>query len=167
MFNRKNVINSAISIAIFLVLSVVCFFPQIQGKKYKAGDTTQYIAKSQELSELREETGREVLWSDAIFSGMPSYFVRLKYQGNVLKTLQDIFMKVFDRPIGYFLLGMIITFLCLKALRVNHWLATLGAIATVLSVDNFILFSAGHMSKIVTIFYIPLLLTGILILSRK
>lgn len=167
MINRKNVIQSAISLVIFLTLSVFCFFPQIQGKQYKAGDSIQFRAKSQELSELRKETGREVLWSNAIFSGMPSYFVSLRYQGSILKKAQDVFMKVFNPPIGYFFLGMIISFFCLKALKIDHWLATLGAIATVLSVDHFILFSAGHMSKIVTIFYIPLLLTGIMILSRR
>ena len=167
MINRKNTVNTAISLAIFLLITVMCFFPQIQGKRINASDTTQYIAKSHELSELREQTGREVLWSDAIFSGMPSYFVSLKYQGNILKSVQDVFMKLIDRPIGYFLLGLIITFFCLKALKVNHWLATLGALAAIMTVNNFVLFSAGHMSKIVTLFYIPLLLTGILILDKK
>lgn len=167
MISKKNAINTAISLVIFILISVICFFPQIQGKRYKAGDTMQYIAKSQELREWNEQTGREVLWSDAIFSGMPSYFVSLKYQGNVLKTVQDMFMKLVDRPIGYFLLGLIITFFCLKALKVNHWLATIGALAAVLTMNNFVLFSAGHMSKIVTLFYIPLLLTGILLLVRQ
>ena len=167
MINRKNTINISISLGIFLVISVICFYPQIQGKKYQAGDTMQFIAKSQELNELREETGREILWSDAIFSGMPSYFVSLRYQGNIFKTAQDLFMKIFDRPIGYFFLGMIIIFFCLKALKVNHWLATTGALVAVLSVNNFVLFSAGHMSKIVTLFYIPMLLTGIILLVRK
>lgn len=167
MINRKNAINTAISLAIFVIISIICFFPQIQGKQYKAGDTVQYIAKSKELSDLREETGREVLWSDAIFSGMPSYFVSLKYQGNIMYRVQTAFMKLIDRPIGYFLLGMIITFFCLKSLKINHWLATAGALAAILTVNNFVLFSAGHMSKIVTICYIPLLLTGLILLSRK
>lgn len=167
MFKKRNVIRTAITLGIFILLSVLCFYPQIQGKKYKAGDTMQFIAKSKEIADLREETGREILWSNAIFSGMPSYFVSLKYQANVLKSLQDIFMRIVDRPIGYFLLGLIVTFICLKALKINHWLATVGAIAAIMSVDNFILFSAGHMSKIVTLYYIPLLLAGILVLSQK
>ncbi|MBY5959913.1 YfhO family protein [Membranicola marinus] len=167
MINKKNLIRTAVSLGLFLVISVVLFYPQLQGKIYKAGDTVEYMAKSQEIRELREETGREVLWSDAIFSGMPSYFVSLKYQGNVLKTVQDLFFTIFKRPIGYFLLGLIVMFLSLKAMRVNHWLATLGAIVAVWSANNFILFSAGHMSKIVTIFYLPLLLSGIIILFRK
>jgi len=167
MSNRKNVINTAISLGIFVLMTVVIFYPQLQGKKYVASDIVQYTAKSQELSELREETGREVVWTDAIFSGMPAYFVSLRFEGNIFNTVQNLFFTIFKRPIGYFLLGLIIVFFCLKALRVNHWLATLGAIAAVWSANNFILFSAGHMSKVVTLFYMPLLLTGILILFRK
>ena len=60
MVNKKNVIQTAISLGIFILLSVICFYPQIQGKQYKAGDTMQYIAKSKEIADLREETGREV-----------------------------------------------------------------------------------------------------------
>lgn len=167
MLNRKNVLNTAISLGLYLILSVLCFYPQIQGKKYTADDTMQFIAKSQEIIDLRETLGREVLWSNAIFSGMPSYFVNLRFQGNFLKTIQDIFMSVFDRPIGYFFLGLMITFFCLKALKVNHWIATVGALGAIMTVNNFILFSAGHMSKIVTLCYIPILLTGIWILARK
>lgn len=167
MINKKNLIRTFVSLGIFVVMSVILFYPQLQGKIYKAGDTLEYTAKSQEIHELREEAGREILWSDAIFSGMPSYFVSLRYQGNILKTVQDLFFTIFKRPIGYFLLGLIIMFFSLKALRINHWLATLGAIAAVWSANNFILFSAGHMSKVVTIFYLPLLLSGIIILFRK
>lgn len=167
MNNRKNVINTAISLGIFILLSVAIFYPQLQGKLYIASDNVQSLAKSQELKELREKTGREVVWSNAIFSGMPSYFVSLRYKANLFKNINDWFINTVKRPISLFLIGLLVTFFSLKALQINHWLATLGAIAAVWSVNNFILFSAGHMTKVTTLFYMPLLLSGIIIIFQK
>lgn len=165
--NKVAIKNNAISLGIFILISIALFYPQLQGKQYRSGDNLEYTAKSEELRQLNEELGRRVLWSDAIFSGMPAYFVHLPYTGNVLKAVNDIIVFTIGRPIGLFLLGLIIVFLCLKAIGVSHWMATIGALAAVITTNNFILYSAGHMSKIMTIFYIPFLLSGTILLFRK
>src|SRR5680860_1034562 len=128
MIKNKSFIQTAISLGLFIFITIALFYPQLQGKRYKAGDNIEYTAKSQELGELRKETGREVLWSDAIFSGMPSYFVALKYEGNIFKKINDWFINTIKRPISLFLIGLIVMFFSLKAIGINHWLATLGAL---------------------------------------
>lgn len=168
MFSKKNLIQSGISLGIFLLLTMVIFYPQLQGKKYKAGDNIEYLAKSQEIRDLREDLGRQILWSDAIFSGMPSYFVNLSFKGNIFKDINDFLLStLMKRPVSLFFIGLIVMFFSLKAIKINHWLATVGALAAVLSVNNFVLYSAGHNAKILTLFYLPLLLSGVILLFRQ
>lgn len=166
MFEKKSLINNSISIGLFFLISVALFYPQLQGKKYTAGDTMEARAKGKEISDLRQELGRQILWSDAIFSGMPSYFVKLTYTGNVFRMIDKVFLGFIKRPIGMFLLGMIVAFIALKSLGVKHWLSTIGAIGVMITTNNFILFEAGHMSKVMTIIYLPFLLSGMILLFR-
>lgn len=167
MIRKNQIIKTAISLGVFLLFSILIFFPQLQGKKFKAGDSIEYLAKSQEIRELQKKVSREILWSDAIFSGMPSYFVNMKLKGNIFAGIDRLFRAKIGQPMGLFLLGLVIMFLSLKALKINHWLATAGSIAAVFSVNNFILISAGHFSKVAAVFYLPLLLAGILLLFRS
>src|SRR5699024_3408060 len=91
MIRKNQLINTAISLGVFFIFSVFIFYPQLQGKKFKAGDNIEYLAKSQEIRELKKETHREILWSDAIFSGMPSYFVNISLKGNIFGSLDRMF----------------------------------------------------------------------------
>src|SRR5690625_2905863 len=167
MIHKTKLINTLISLGVFIFFSILIFYPQIQGKQFKAGDNIEYIAKSQEIRELKEEVNREILWSDAIFSGMPSYFVNMRLSGNIFSHIDRAFRSKIGQPMGLFLLGLVVVFFSLKALKINHWLATAGSMAAIFSVNNFILISAGHFSKVAVIFYLPLLLTGVLLLFKN
>lgn len=166
MVHKTKLINTFISLGVFVIFSIIIFYPQIQGKKFKAGDNLEYLAKSQEIRELKEEVNREILWSDAIFSGMPSYFVNMRLSGNLFSHVDRAFRSKIGQPMGLFILGLVVMFFSLKALKINHWLATAGAMAAIFSVNNFILISAGHFSKVAVVFYLPLLLSGLLLLFK-
>src|SRR5690625_5471950 len=98
---------------------------------------------------------------------MPSYFVNMRLSGNIFSHIDRAFRSKIGQPMGLFLLGLVVVFFSLKALKINHWLATAGSMAAIFYVNNFILISAGHFRKVAVIFYLPLLFLGILLLFKN
>ena len=55
---------------------------------------------SQEIKEYREDTGNEALWTNSMFSGMPTYHMGVKYPNNILLPIDKLLQLGFPRPIG-------------------------------------------------------------------
>jgi hypothetical protein len=70
-------------------------------------------------------------------------------------------------PAGLFFVGMLSFFIMLVVLRVNPWLAIVGAIAFGLTTNNLVLYEAGHTSKLMAILYLPLVIAGMILAFRK
>src|SRR5690625_7478279 len=98
MIHKTKLINTLISLGVFIFFSILIFYPQIQGKHFKAGDNIEYIAKSQEIRELKEEVNREILCPDAIFSGMPPYSFNMRLSGNIFSLIAPPFRSKIDQP---------------------------------------------------------------------
>ena len=62
---------------------------------------------------------------------------------------------------------MIGFYILLQIMGVSHWLSIIGAIAFAFSSNHFILYEAGHNSKIGTITHFALILAGFLMTLRK
>ena len=72
---------------------------------------------SQEIKEYREDTGNEALWTNSMFSGMPTYHMGVKYPNNILLPIDKLLQLGFPRPIGSIFvcfLGFYILLLTLK-----------------------------------------------------
>ena len=71
--NFKTATPHLVALAAFLLIAVIYFQPLFQGKKIYQGDIVNYTGMSQELKSYRAETGKEALWTNRMFSGMPAY----------------------------------------------------------------------------------------------
>jgi len=164
----KKAFPHLIAIVAFLVACAAYFSPQLQGKVPQQGDIIQYRGMSQEVREYEEQTGEKSLWTNAMFGGMPTYQINTVSEGNFLKkTLEPIMKLGIDAPIGQFFLGMLCFYILMVVLGVNQWLAVIGAIAFSFSTNNFILYEAGHETKLRTIAYLPLVAAGMILTFRK
>ncbi len=79
------------------------------------------------------------------------------------------FNKIFQvgpRPGSYLFLLLLGGFLLMLSLKINPWLAVVGAIAIAFSSYNFIIILAGHNTKVVAIAYAAPVLAGIFISFR-
>ncbi|MDG1145519.1 MAG: hypothetical protein P8N54_03405, partial [Flavobacteriales bacterium] len=72
-FDKKNIIPHLLALLIFALLTGIYFSPLFQGKKIYQGDIVNYIGASKEIKDYRETTGEEALWTNRMFSGMPTY----------------------------------------------------------------------------------------------
>ncbi|NUQ25766.1 MAG: YfhO family protein [Saprospiraceae bacterium] len=163
----KKLLPHLLAFGVFLVLSCVYFWPQLEGKVVQQGDIIQYMGMSQEAREFEKKTGEKTLWTNAMFGGMPTYQINTVSAGNNLKLLDRVARLDIAPPIGRFVIGMVGFYVLMILLGVNPWLGVIGAVAFGFSTNNFILFEAGHETKLKVISYFPLLVSGMLLAFRK
>jgi membrane protein YfhO len=163
----RNGIPHFIACLIFLAISAFYFSSQLEGKVEKAGDIISARANLQEIIKYEKETGTRTQWTNSLFSGMPAYQIDGSQPGNMTKYVEKISRLFIARPIGMFFSAMIVFYIMLVLLGVNPWLSIVGAIAFGLTTNNYVLYSAGHMSKIYAIIHLGLVTAGVLLAFRK
>ncbi|MCB9081871.1 MAG: YfhO family protein [Lewinellaceae bacterium] len=163
----KVILPHISAVIIFLLCSIAYFSPQLQGKVMFQPDLVQYQGMAHELITYQKETGHQILWTNSMFSGMPTYQISAVRDGNLLRYLDNALQLGIDRPIGRFLAAMLSFYLLLVLLGVNSWIAIIGGIAFGLTTNNLILMEAGHSSKVGALSYMPLIVAGILLAFRE
>ena len=161
----RKLIPHISAIILFLLIAFAYFPDVLEGKRLAGHDNDNFRGMARELVDYREATGKEALWTNNMFSGMPGYLISTVYKGNQLKYL-DRLLQAGPRPVSFVFLYLIGFYLLLLALRVNPWLAIAGAIAFAFSSYNFVILAAGHNSKAIAIGYMAPILAGVIITFR-
>ena len=165
-FSIKKILPHLLVLVGFVVLSLAYFSPVLQGKQIFQSDIMQYIGMSKQQNVFRAETGTETYWTNAAFSGMPTYQLGAKYPHNYIKKL-DLSLRFLPRPADYLFLYLLSFYVLLLVLKVDFKLAALGAIAFGFSTYLIIILGVGHNSKAHAIAYMPLVLSGILLTFQR
>lgn len=166
-FDFKRLFPHLLALGIFIVLSLVYFFPQLEGKVVPQGDMTVYYGMSQELREYQDRTGETTLWTNAMFGGMPTYQIQTVTEGNLLYQIDKVLRLGIDPPAGQFLVAMLGFYILLLLLGVNPWVSIAGSLLFGFTTNNLVLFEAGHVSKLKAIAYFPLVAAGIILAFRR
>lgn len=164
--NMKTLWPYLVPIVIILLVNVMYFSAQMDGKVVEQGDIIHYQGMSKEMLDFEQKTGRDILWTNAMFGGMPTYQINAKNKGNLIGKLDTFFSLGINRPIGMFVAGMIGFYLLLLLLGINPWMSLLGALMFGLSTNNLILYEAGHITKLRTIGYGFPALAGVILAYR-
>ncbi|MDR2805589.1 MAG: hypothetical protein LBB85_08130 [Dysgonamonadaceae bacterium] len=149
----------------FFLLTLIYFYPALEGKVLQQGDVTNYKGMAHELEEYGKPSG----WTGSMFSGMPSYHITGYSTGtDFLLSLRQYTLEIYQSdsagPILVLLLSAYVLFLVLGA---SWWLSVLGAIAMAFSSYNIIIIEAGHITKAWTLAFVPLLLSGIFLIFKQ
>ena len=67
----SQIMPHLIAVLLFIIVSCVYFYPQLEGFQLRQSDTEQAIGMSKEISDFRAKFGKEPLWTNSAFSGMP------------------------------------------------------------------------------------------------
>ncbi len=163
-----KLIQPIMAAAVFLILSVMYFLPQVQGKVLQPSDTLSGQAMMQEAIQWQQKTGRTMLWTNSMFGGMPTYQMSAPQKNNLTGWIHKAHQFFIERPIGYFFAAMLGCYLALLCLGAGHWPSMLGAVAFGLTTNQLSLYETGHMSKFMTIVYSTYIIAGtILTYQRK
>lgn len=162
-----KLIQPLMAAGIFLLLSVMYFLPQLQGKVIQQSDILSVRGMSHESQVWQEKTGRVMLWTNSMFGGMPTYQIAAPQKNNMVKVVNSIHQAFIERPIGYFFAAMLGIYIVLLCLGAGHWAAMLGAVAFGFTTNQISLYETGHMSKFMTIVYSSYLFGGTILAYQK
>jgi hypothetical protein len=162
----KKAIPHVFAVAIFLALTLIYVSPVLEGKRIFQSDIMKFKGMSKEIVDFREKTGEEPLWTNSMFGGMPAYQISVLYKNNISRYFHKVLTMGLPRPADMIFLYFIGFYILLLVLRINPWLAILGAIAFAFSSYHFIIIEAGHNSKAVAIAYMAPVLAGIIVALR-
>ncbi len=156
--------------AILLGLNVAFLSPAyLSGDILDQDDIKLGYAKSKELRDYREATGEEPLWTNSMFSGMPTAQISTKYGGNIFQYISGAVKAIGGTTSSTYIIFylMIGGFIGLRGLGVNHWLSTIGGFAYGYSGFFIIGYAAGHNAKVNTAAFIPLMIMALLLIFEK
>jgi hypothetical protein len=160
---KKQILPHLIAVFIFLIVTILFFSPMFfESKTIQQNDVLQGVASGQEISEFRERTGEEALWTNSMFGGMPAYLINIQYRGEgIINTIMKAYSFGFPRQAEVILKCFLSFYIMLVIFGVRPYLAIAGAIAYGLGTFNIVSLEAGHIWKIEAIAFMPLVLGGI------
>jgi len=164
--NFKVLAPYLVAVLLFVGLTYGYFSPMLKDKVIVQSDMVLNKAMSKEVSDFREKYDEEALWTNSMFGGMPAYQISVRYPNNYMYEVRTFLtlgmsspaMMLFNLMLGFFILLII--------LRVNPWLAIVGAIAYAFTAYTFIILDAGHITKAAALGYLPPLFGGIILVNR-
>ena len=161
--NFKNAIPHIVALAAFLLVAVIYFQPLFQGKKIDQGDIVNYQGMSQELKNYRAETGKEALWTNRMFSGMPAYQISHHTPSNLTHFANKILSFNLPREASFVFLAFVGFYILLITMGVSPAFALVGALGYGLSTYIFIIIEAGHNTKAHAMAYLAPVVAGVLL----
>lgn len=163
----KKLIPYIAVIAGFLVLSYAYAPEVLQGKIVNQSDISSWRGMANETITYNEaHPDDKTLWTGSMFSGMPTFSISTKYEGNTLDPLYS-FMFWGHRPPSYLFISLVGAFLLMLAFGANIWLAVAGAVAVTFCSYNMEIIQVGHNSKMVAIAFMPWALAALVYSYRK
>jgi hypothetical protein len=150
----------------FILIAVIYFSPVLEGKKIMQTDIAKWRGMSKEIVDFREKSGEEPLWTNSMFGGMPAYQISAIYKGNFFRQVDQMLKLGLPHPLNLVFLYFLGFFILLLTLRMNVWLAVLGAVGFAFSSYFFIIIEAGHNSKAHAIAYMAPVVGGIILAFR-
>lgn len=165
-FNKTFWLPHAIAAGTFILLTALYFYPVLTGKTLEQHDISMWEGMSKEIQDFRETTGKEPLWTNSMFGGMPAYQISVLYPNNLVKHVNSIITLGLPFPINMVLLALLGFYILLVSLKVDFRLGIAGAIAYAFCSYNFVVIQAGHNSKMHAIALMPLVVLGVLLTFR-
>lgn len=162
----KKILPHFIAVLIFLLVSVLFCKPVLEGNVLNQHDVKGWKGIAQNAFDYKEKHGQFPLWNPNVFSGMPNYQIAMEGK-TILPDLNKIFSLGLPDPIHYFFIACICFYILCLSLGLRPVIGVLGALAYAFSTYNPVILSAGHMTKMLAIAYMPLLLAGLILIYEK
>jgi len=164
----KKFLPDLIAILAFVLLSFAYFFPaDIENRILFQHDIAAGAGAGQEVKEYYEQTGERSRWTNSLFGGMPTYQIAPSYDSTKpLQWIQKAYQLFLPEYVCLTFMLMLGFYILLRAFGISAWLAGLGGIAWAFSSYFFILISAGHLWKFITLAYVPPTMAGIVLAYR-
>ncbi len=150
----------------FVLISLVYFYPVLQGKALYQSDIAQYTGMAKEQNDFRAIKKTEPYWTNSSFGGMPTYQMGANYPHDYIKKLDDL-IRFLPRPADYLFLYFLGFYVLLLVLKTDPLKAFFGALAFGFSTYLIIILGVGHNAKAHAIAYMPMVIAGIIAVFQR
>ena len=166
MKRLERIYPHAIAIFGFILISLLYFYPVLQGKKIAQSDIAQYTGMAKEQNDFRATENAEPYWTNSAFGGMPTYQLGANYPHEYINKL-DATLRFLPRPADYLFLYFLGFYILLLVLKADPLKAFFGALAFGFSTYLIIILGVGHNAKAHAIAYMPLVVAGVLLVFQR
>jgi hypothetical protein len=150
----------------FVVVSLIYFYPVLQGKQIFQSDIAQYTGMAKEQNDFRDTEHIEPYWTNSAFGGMPTYQLGAKYPYDFVSTIDHV-LRFLPRPADYLFLYFLGFYGLLLVLKIDPLKAFFGAVAFGFSTYLIIILGVGHNAKAHAIAYMPMVIAGFILVYQK
>jgi hypothetical protein len=152
---------------LFVMVSVIYFPVAFQHQEPTASDISQWRGAAKSIIDYNAEHEDNALWTQNMFSGMPSYMISFPNRFPFLEGITKLTDRVINWRIFLLFIGGLGIFVLLRHLKLDPWIAFFGAVAFVFSCHWVGLLDIGHNTKFRAIMYIPWVFWALLRLREK
>ena len=162
----KQFLPHFLIVLFFLLISYIYFYPVLEGKILVANDSSVSNYVSKEIRDYHAVNGKDPLWTNSIFSGMPGYLILTRHPGNLMRHV-DNFLRIFKMPVSVLFLAMTGFYILLLMFGTNRWIAVTGAIAYGFSSFLLLILAAGHNTQAIALAYMAPMIGGVWYAYRR
>ncbi len=164
----KQWLPDILVVVMFAVISFAYFFPaDFEGRILYRHDSSAGRGAGQEASEYYQRTGEVTRWTNALFSGMPTYQTAPSYSStNLLGKAEDFYHLWLPENVWYVFAYLLGFYILLRAFDFRWYLAMLGSVVWAFSSYFFIIIAAGHIWKVMALAYLPPMIAGVVLAYR-
>lgn len=166
MKRLERIYPHAIAVLGFILVSLIYFYPVLQGKKISQSDIALYTGMAKEQIDFRTTENAEPYWTNSAFGGMPTYQLGANYPHEYINKIDSV-LRFLPRPADYLFLYFLGFYLLLLVLKTDPLKAFFGALAFGFSTYLIIILGVGHNAKAHAIAYMPMVVAGILLVFQR
>lgn len=164
----KKLVPHAAAALIFLVVSLIYCKPVLEGKVLSQHDITHWKGAIQQSKEYAEKhNGVYPLWTNSMFSGMPTFQIGYSNNNKIPGYLHTVFTLGLPKPVQFFFLASICFYFLCIVMGVRSLFAIMGSLAFAFATYNPVIISVGHDTKMLSIAYMPALVGSLYLIYEK
>ncbi|MCX7986915.1 MAG: YfhO family protein [Bacteroidales bacterium] len=169
LFRNKNIWSQVAIIFIFLLLSMLYFYPEFSGKQLRQSDMTNARGMSNELVQWEKNHPEdEPMWTNSMFSGMPAFLIKLGKTYNIYLYIKKVItLGLPAGSVAILFLLMLGFYFLLQVIGINRWLSIAGAIGYAFASYNIIIIAVGHITKAYSLAFMPAVVAGVILLYQR
>lgn len=152
---------------LFVFVSLLYFPVAFRGESPQASDISQWRGAAKEIIEYNQSHPDNALWTQRMFSGIPSYMISFPNRFPFLENLTKLTDKLINWRIFLLFIGALGMFLLLRFLKMDPWISFLGALAFMFSCHWLGLLEIGHNTKFRAMMYVPWVVWALMYLRKK
>ena len=168
MNSLKKCLPDVLVVLLFVAVSFAYFYPAtFEGRVLYRHDASAGRGAGQEQSEYKQRTGEATRWTNALFSGMPTYQLAPSYDStSVLTSVVNAYHLWLPDNVWYLFAYLLGFYILLRAFDFRWYLAGLGSVLWAFSTYFLIIIAAGHIWKVWALAYLPPMIAGIVLAYR-